>query len=133
MVTSVGALAPTVTVAAPPSDPSPAQADSSSVVDDLPNPLEDKRRALREQAISQVLTGESKVETRNGSKVVNLRRTYGNGAESVIKPQLGDPVFHNKDKYFFEELPNHGVKLPAVGVKIAVLSQVGTSMTVAVY
>jgi immune inhibitor A len=56
-----------------------------------------------------------------------------NGAKSVIKPQLGNPVFNDKGKYFYEELPNHGVKLPAVGVKIAVLSQVGTSMTVAVY
>ncbi|WP_239082530.1 immune inhibitor A domain-containing protein [Actinoplanes teichomyceticus] len=56
-----------------------------------------------------------------------------NGAESVIKPQLGDPIFNDKDKYYYDELPNHGVKLPAVGVKIAVLSQLGTSMTVAVY
>lgn len=56
-----------------------------------------------------------------------------NGAKSVVKPQFGDPIFHDKDKYFYEEMPNHGVKLPAVGVKIAVLSQVGTSMTVAVY
>ncbi|MFI1994624.1 immune inhibitor A domain-containing protein [Actinoplanes sp. NPDC020271] len=56
-----------------------------------------------------------------------------NGAKSVIKPQLGDPIFSDKDKYYYDELPNHGVKLPAVGVKIAVLSQIGTSMTVAVY
>ncbi|WP_328478861.1 immune inhibitor A [Actinoplanes sp. NBC_00393] len=80
MVTSVGALVPTVAVAAPPADPSPAaQAEEQLPVDDLPNPLEEKRRALREQAVSQVLSGESKVETRNGSKVVNLGKTYGNG------------------------------------------------------
>lgn len=56
-----------------------------------------------------------------------------NGAKSVIKPQLGKTVFNDKDKYFYEELPNHGVKLPAVGVKIAVLSQAGTAITVATY
>jgi immune inhibitor A len=51
---------------------------------------------------------------------------------SIVTPQWGKPVFDDKDKYFYDELPNHGVKLPAVGVKIAVKSQIGTSMTVAV-
>ena len=80
MVTSVGTWVPSVAVAAPPADPSPAaQAEEQVPVDDLPNPLEDKRRALREQAVSEVVSGNAKVETRNGSRVVNLGRTYGNG------------------------------------------------------
>ncbi|WIM96797.1 immune inhibitor A [Actinoplanes oblitus] len=54
------------------------------------------------------------------------------GKPSLVYPQWGNPVFNDKDKYFYDELPNHGVKLPAVGVKIAVKSQIGTSMTVAV-
>ncbi|MFC7529463.1 immune inhibitor A domain-containing protein [Actinoplanes sp. GCM10030250] len=80
MVTSVGTLVPAAALAAPPADPAPAaQAGEQLPVDDLPNPLEDKRRALREQAVAGVVSGEAKVETRNGSKVVNVGKTYGNG------------------------------------------------------
>jgi immune inhibitor A len=50
-----------------------------------------------------------------------------------VYPQLPSPLFNDKGKYFYSELPNQGVKLPAVGVKIAVLSQSGTSMTVGVF
>jgi len=42
------------------------------------------------------------------------------------------PLFDDRAKYFYSELPNHGVKLPAVGVKIRVLSTVGTTMVVLV-
>ncbi|BCJ43898.1 protease [Actinoplanes ianthinogenes] len=80
MVTTVGAMAPTLALAAPPADPAlVAQTGDNAPVDDLPNPLEEKRRALREEAVSQVVSGESKVEYRNGSPVVNLGKTYGNG------------------------------------------------------
>jgi immune inhibitor A len=66
-----------------------------------------------------------------------LRLTDGmllhvDGKPSIVWPQLPNPVFNDKAKYFYNELPNQGVKLPAVGVKIGVLSQNGTSMTVAV-
>jgi immune inhibitor A len=81
MVTTVGTAVPAAALAAPPSEPAPAaaQAEQALPIDDLPNPLEDKRRALREQAVANVVSGKSKVETRNGSKVVNLGKTYGNG------------------------------------------------------
>jgi immune inhibitor A len=35
----------------------------------------------------------------------------------------GNPVFRDTDQYFFEELPNHGVILPGVGVEIRVLKE----------
>src|SRR6185295_8200844 len=54
------------------------------------------------------------------------------GKASPVWPQFPSPVFNDKGKYYYDELPNQGVKLPAVGVKIGVLSQNGTSMTVAV-
>ena len=54
------------------------------------------------------------------------------GKASPVWPQLPSPFFNDKGKYYYDELPNQGVKLPAVGVKIGVLSQNGTSMTVAV-
>ncbi len=80
MVTTVGAMAPSMAVAAPPADPAPvAQTGDNAPVDDLPNPLEEKRRALREEAVSQIVSGESTIENRNGSKVVKLGKTYGNG------------------------------------------------------
>ncbi len=44
----------------------------------------------------------------------------------------GNAVFKDTDKYFYDELPNQGVKLPAVGVTIRVLNQNGTKMNVKV-
>ncbi|NMO54395.1 M6 family metalloprotease domain-containing protein [Actinoplanes sp. TBRC 11911] len=81
MVTSVGAMLPTVASAAPPADPQPAAKSGSSKapIDDLPNPLEDKRRALRTQAVSDVVSGKSKPETRNGSKVVKVGKDRSKG------------------------------------------------------
>ena len=36
------------------------------------------------------------------------------------------PLFDDTKKYWYPELPNHGVKLPAAGVKIRVQSVSGT-------
>ena len=75
VVTSVGAMAPMMAVAAPPSDSAPAApASESAHLDDhdMPNPLEEKRRALREQAVSAVVSGKAKVERVNRRRVVNL-------------------------------------------------------------
>ncbi|HST81851.1 MAG TPA: immune inhibitor A domain-containing protein [Kineosporiaceae bacterium] len=44
--------------------------------DELPSPLEEKRRALRQEALAQVLNGEATVTTKGGSSVVKLK---GNG------------------------------------------------------
>jgi immune inhibitor A len=41
---------------------------------DLPNPLEEKRLALRDEALKAVLKGESKIETINGIKVMKVGR-----------------------------------------------------------
>ncbi|RYF28665.1 MAG: protease, partial [Comamonadaceae bacterium] len=40
--------------------------------DELPNPLESKRRELREQALTSVLDGDAKAVTKNGSSVVKV-------------------------------------------------------------
>jgi immune inhibitor A len=39
-------------------------------------------------------------------------------------------VFDDTKQYWFPELPNHGVKLPAVGVKIRVVEVDGTTMKI---
>src|SRR4051794_1298954 len=43
--------------------------------DELPNPVEEKRRELREAALQRVLKGDAKVQNRNGSKVVKVGTT----------------------------------------------------------
>ncbi|WP_088316391.1 immune inhibitor A domain-containing protein [Kineosporia sp. R_H_3] len=45
---------------------------SNGKVHDLPNPLEDKRRALRQQALTGVISGDATAVTKNGSTVVDL-------------------------------------------------------------
>ena len=47
----------------------------STTLDDLPNPLEVKRRELREAAISDVLAGRRDVVEKNGSAVVRVGKT----------------------------------------------------------
>jgi immune inhibitor A len=48
--------------------------------DELPNPQEDKRRALRQEAIQDVIAGRAKPVTRNGSTVVKVGRTAGSNS-----------------------------------------------------
>ena len=76
LVTSVGILLPTVATAAPPVDPAPAAkaGQDAAPIDDLPSPLEDKRRALRAAAVSDVVSGKATAVTKNGSTVVKVGR-----------------------------------------------------------
>jgi immune inhibitor A len=53
-----------------------------------------------------------------------------NGQASYIRGQDAQPVFDDTKQYWYAALPNHGVKLPAVGVKIKVLSIDGTSVKI---
>ncbi|MCM0675871.1 immune inhibitor A [Micromonospora phytophila] len=53
-----------------------------------------------------------------------------NSQPQYIRGQAAQPLFDDTKKYWYEELPNHGVKLPATGTKIKVLEQDGTSIKV---
>lgn len=55
---------------------------------------------------------------------------HTNGKPSYIRGQDAKPLFDDTKKYWFAELPNHGVKLPAAGVKIRVQKENGTSLKV---
>ncbi|MBD8606084.1 immune inhibitor A [Aeromicrobium sp. CFBP 8757] len=55
---------------------------------------------------------------------------HTDGKPSYIRGQAAKPLFDDTKKYWFKELPNHGVKLPAAGVKIRVQKENGTSMKV---
>ncbi|MEU7904197.1 immune inhibitor A domain-containing protein [Actinoplanes sp. NPDC049118] len=79
MVTSVGIMLPAAATAAPPVDPAPAKASKRAPVDDLPNPLGDKRRELREEAVNGILKGSVKTQKRGGSTVAKVGKTRGGG------------------------------------------------------
>jgi immune inhibitor A len=53
-----------------------------------------------------------------------------NGKPSYIRGQNAQPLFDDTGKYWYEEQPNAGVKLPATGTTIRVQSESGTSMKV---
>jgi len=55
---------------------------------------------------------------------------HTNGVASYIRGQNAKPLFDDTKKYWYAELPNHGVKLPAAGVKVRVLEESGTSLKV---
>ena len=55
---------------------------------------------------------------------------HTNGAPSYIRGQAASPVFNDTKKYWYAEAPVAGVKVPAAGVKIQVVSQSGTSMRI---
>ncbi len=57
---------------------------------------------------------------------------HTNGTPSYIRGQGPSPVFDDTKKYWYETAPQHGVKLPAAGVKVRVVQQKGTSMRIRV-
>jgi len=65
----------------------------------------------------------------------SLRRSdtvtiHQNSVAETFGGKIGQPLFDDQAKYWYEELPNHGVKLPGVGVQIRVLAVNGTTMLV---
>jgi immune inhibitor A len=64
-------LATTYALSAPAAPPAGTSA-QRAVVDELPNPAEEKRRALREVALQKVLAGDVKVRQRGASEVVKV-------------------------------------------------------------
>jgi immune inhibitor A len=72
--------------AAPPVNATQAAGEANAAAtDELPNPLEDKRRALREEAVQQVITGQAKGVKRDGSTVVKVGAT----TTATPKPRAG--------------------------------------------
>jgi immune inhibitor A len=71
MLPSIAVAASHIAAAPPPID-RPAGGTAGAPSDELPNPLEEQRRARRDEAITAVLNGEATVEQRGASTVVNL-------------------------------------------------------------
>ncbi len=85
------AAAPT----APPAQDTPAATPS----DDLPNPLEEKRRELRETALEQVLSGEADVEQRGASTVVKVSETAAPSQGNLDSPRANGTNGGGEDQY----------------------------------
>jgi immune inhibitor A len=66
--------------AAPPSSPRNGAAERHVGGDEVPNPAEAKRRALRQEALTSVLNGTATVQKRGASRVVKVSRTQANAA-----------------------------------------------------
>jgi immune inhibitor A len=91
---TAGIAIPAAAGAAPPVEPtSAAQALGNSLVDDLPSDAERKRRALREQAVADVLSGKLKPQKRNGSTVAKVGRTHGSGKTNRAVPAGGQDQY----------------------------------------
>jgi immune inhibitor A len=70
VASGVGMTLPSVATAAAPVGEGPSAV--APAPDELTSPREEKRRALRQEALTQVLNGEAKVTTKGGSSVVKL-------------------------------------------------------------
>jgi immune inhibitor A len=75
--------------AAPPVNPN-AVAEAAHGVDDLPSPAEEKRRAMRQEALSDVLSGKRKAVKRGASTVVKMGQKPA--AEAKNKAKAAGPV-----------------------------------------
>ena len=86
--------------AAPPADTGQgAAAAKSSGPDELPNPAEEKRRALRSEAITQILNGEVAPQQVNGSTVVKLKGAKDSTPAPARPGQKAAQDVQTKDKY----------------------------------
>ncbi|TCN37707.1 immune inhibitor A [Kribbella orskensis] len=87
--------------AAPPREAGTAPvASEASGPDELSSPLEDKRRELRQEALTKVLNGTAKVEQRGTSKVVKLgQKTAGaKGEQSATAAKVDQYVELSREK-----------------------------------
>ncbi|WBB82434.1 immune inhibitor A [Micromonospora sp. WMMD882] len=78
--------------------PSAAEANHAEHDHDLPNPLETKRRALRQEGLSEVLSGRAKSEKINGSTVVKVGKTQAAGGPAARSAKAGAAA-QTKDQY----------------------------------
>ena len=65
-------------------------------------------------------------------KNANSFKLHVDGVNSKINGAKANPLFDDTQQYWFAELPNHGVKLPAAGVEIRVLRERADRISIAV-
>jgi immune inhibitor A len=84
---SSGAAAPPPQAA--PTTTATTASEPAQTSDELSSPQEDKRRELRQEALTKVLNGQAKPEQRNGSTVVNLGTTPAPKSAKATKNAKG--------------------------------------------
>ncbi|SCE81695.1 immune inhibitor A domain-containing protein [Micromonospora mirobrigensis] len=70
---AAGAVTVPASAATPAAEPTSGATKAKHGRDNLPDPKVDHQRELKKQAIADVLSGKAKVQTRNGSKVVEVK------------------------------------------------------------
>lgn len=78
--------------------PSPAEQATTPGIDDLPSPAEQKRRALRQEALADVLTGERKAERRGSSTVVKMGEKPGPNRRAAASGKVDQYVELSREK-----------------------------------
>jgi immune inhibitor A len=86
-------LATTFALSAGAAAPPEGNSVQRAVVDELPNPAEEKRRALREVALQKVIAGDAKVRRRGASKVVKVARANGEDQYVEVAREKTDKIF----------------------------------------
>jgi immune inhibitor A len=85
--------------AAPPQAGPAVTANEQSTSDELPSPLEDKRRELRQEALTKVLNGSAKAEKRGASTVVKLgKKTAAAKGQRTAKAKVDQYVELSREK-----------------------------------
>ncbi|MGI5525065.1 immune inhibitor A domain-containing protein [Micromonospora sp. CA-259024] len=75
---------------APAAGPTPGSDKAKQGRDNLPDPMADQRREVRKQAIADLLAGKAKLQTRNGSKVIQVKDDL---FVEYQQPPKTDPIF----------------------------------------
>jgi immune inhibitor A len=99
------ALASTVALSASAAPPDGSKAANAprTTSDELPNPVEEKRRELRQAAIQDVIAGRAKVEQRGASKVVKVGKQAApqrKGKAAATEDQYVELAREKTDKIF---------------------------------
>ncbi|MER6591701.1 immune inhibitor A domain-containing protein [Micromonospora purpureochromogenes] len=76
--------------AAPAAEPTPGADKAKHGKDNLPDPKADQQRELKKQAIADLLSGKAKLQTRNGSKVIQVKEDLFVEYQQAPKT---DPIF----------------------------------------
>ncbi|MEV5693184.1 immune inhibitor A domain-containing protein [Micromonospora globbae] len=75
---------------APAAGPTPSSDKAKHGRDNLPDPKADQQREIRKQAIADLLSGKAKLQTRNGSKVIQVKDDV---FVEYQQPPKTDPIF----------------------------------------
>ncbi len=85
--------------AASPKEGPAVTANEQATSDELPSPLEDKRRELRQEALTKVLNGSAKAEKRGASTVVKLgKKTAAAKGQKTAKAKVDQYVELSREK-----------------------------------